>query len=121
MLLLAACTQNEKFAVYDEQSDKTKEIKQQLEKTKEVDKANIVVTDDDILIAIQVKPWISFKERKVDKKIQDQLKKDMPQYDILVSSDFKLYWETSKLIGEKDRQIVNQKVKDLKKLAKEET
>ncbi len=122
VLLLAACTQsNEKIAVYDEQSDKTKEIKHQLENSKEVDKANIVVVDNEILVAIQVKPWLSFKEQKTEKEIQERLKKEMPHYDILVSSDFKLYWETSKLIDEKNHQTVNQKVKDLKKLAKEET
>lgn len=121
VLLLAACTQNEKITVYDEQNDKTKEIKHQLENSKEVDKANIVVIDDEILVAIQVKPWLSFKEQKTEKEIQERLTKEMPHYDILVSSDFKLYWETSKLIDEKDHQNVNQKVKDLKKLAKEET
>lgn len=121
VLLLAACTENEKITVYDEQSEKTKEIKHLLENSKEVDKANIVVIDDEILVAIQVKPWLSFKEQKTEKEIQEQLKKEMPHYDILVSSDFKLYWETSKIIEEKDYQTVNQKVKDLKKLAKEET
>ncbi|MEO4054270.1 YhcN/YlaJ family sporulation lipoprotein [Solibacillus sp. CAU 1738] len=121
VLLLSACASAEKIVMYDEQSDKAREIKQQLEKTKEVEKANVVEIDDEILVAVQTKPLNSFKERKTAKKLQDKLEEKWPNYDILVSSDFKLYWETSKLIAEKDRQRVSEKVKELKKLAKEES
>lgn len=40
---------------------------------------------------------------------------------VLVSSDFKMHWETQKLLEEEDEKKVTDEVKKLKDLAKEET
>ncbi|KYG90840.1 YhcN/YlaJ family sporulation lipoprotein [Metasolibacillus sp. FSL H7-0170] len=121
VFLLSACGAKEQIVAYDEQDEKTIEIKQEIEKMNNIHKAKIVVTGQDILVAIEVKPWQSFKEQKIARELQKKLEEKWSHYDVLVSSDFKLLWETDKLMSEEDEQKVNEKIEHLKKLAKEET
>ncbi|WP_042471264.1 YhcN/YlaJ family sporulation lipoprotein [Bacillus ndiopicus] len=121
LLLLSACGAKEKIVAYDEQDEKTKEIRQEIEKMNNIHKAKIVVVDSDIIVAIEVKPLHSFKEQKIASDLQKKLEKKWEHYDVLVSSDFKLLWETDKLMSEQNKQKVNEKIEHLKKLAKEET
>lgn len=121
VFLLSACGAKEQIVAYDEQDEKTIEIKQEIEKMTSIRKAKIIVADSDIIVAIEVKPLQSFKEQKIAQNLQKELEKKWEHYDILVSSDFKLLWEADKLMTEQSEQKVTEKIEHLKKLAKEET
>ena len=70
---------------------------------------------------MQVKPWLRYKKKKIEKKVEEDLKKEFPNADLIVSTDFKLYWESTKLIDQNDKEKLNDEVDQLKKLSKEET
>ena len=107
------------YATYDE--EKANKIEEALEQEKDIEHANIIFVEDKILVAMQVKPWLRYKKKKIEKKVEEDLKKEFPNADLIVSTDFKLHWESQKLIERNDKDKLNDEVDQLKKLAKEET
>ena len=107
------------YATYDD--EKSNKIEAILEQEKDIEHANVIFIEDKILVAMQVKPWLRYKKKKIEKKVEEDLKKEFPTADLIVSSDFKLHWESTKLIDENDKEKLNDEVDQLKKLSKEET
>jgi len=107
------------YATYDD--EKSNKIEAILEQEKDIEHANVIFIEDKILVAMQVKPWLRYKKKKIEKKVEEDLKKEFPNADLIVSSDFKLHWESTKLIDENDKEKLNDEVDQLKKLSKEET
>lgn len=92
-----------------------------IKNTEEVYTGTAIFVEDELLVAIQVKPWLGFKERKVEKRLQKEIEEKYPDLNVVVSTDYKMHWETQKLLEEEDQKKVSEKVDKLKKLAKEET
>ena len=107
------------YATYDD--EKSNKIEAILEQEKDIEHANVIFIEDKILVAMQVKPWLRYKKKKIEKKVEEDLKKEFPTSDLIVSSDFKLHWESTKLIDKNDKEKLNDEVDQLKKLSKEET
>lgn len=107
------------YATYDD--EKASKIEAILQQEKDVEHANIIFIEDKILVAMQVKPWLRYKKKKIEKKVEEDLKKEFPNADLIVSTDFKLHWESTKLIDKNDKEKLNDEVDELKKLSKEET
>lgn len=122
MLLLVGCNEQEPFALYKQTNaqDKQQHIKAQLEEAKEIDAANIVVVYDEIFVALQVNPWRKWTKQKIEKQWQKKLEDEFPNDKVHVSTDFKLHWESTKLLEQNQQQTLDQ-LAELKKLAKEET
>lgn len=122
-ILLAGCGREEKVEMYQHIDDKEKktELKEMVEKSNDIDQANVILVGDKLLAAIQVNPWKRYKKQKIESEWQKKLEKKYPNLKVVVSTDFKLYWESTKLLEEADRQKVKDKIDSLKKLAKEET
>lgn len=107
------------YATYDD--EKASQIEDVLQQEKDIEHANIIFIEDKILVAMQVKPWLRYKKQKIEKKVEEDLKRKIPDADLIVSTDFKLHWESEKLIEENDKEKLNDEIDQLKKLAKEET
>lgn len=123
-LLLAGCGNTDEklttfYATYD--GEKEKGIEDMLDKQKDIEHANVILVEDQLLVAMQVKPWKKYKKRSIEKKVEEELKKDYPDLQLIVSADFKLHWESAKLIEKNETKHLSEKVEDLRKLAKEET
>jgi major membrane immunogen (membrane-anchored lipoprotein) len=124
-LLLAGCGNTDEkklmtfYATYD--GEKEKKIEEMLDKQKDIEHANVILIDDKLLVAMQVKPWKKYKKKSIEKKVEDELKKDYPNLQLIVSADFKLHWESKKLIEKNETKNLSEKLEDLRKLAKEET
>ena len=122
-LFLIGCSNEQTVQVAGVSTDEEKraEIENLIQNTKDVYTGTAIMVEDELLLAIQVKPWLGFKEQKVEKKLQKELEEKYPDLNVLVSSDYKMHWETQKLLDEKDEKKVEDEVKFLKDLAKEET
>lgn len=107
------------YATYDD--EKASKIEDVLQQEKDIEHANIIFIEDKILVAMQVKPWLRYKKQKIEKRIEEDLKKEFPNTDLIVSTDFKLHWESEKLIEENDKEKLSDEVDQLKKLSEEET
>lgn len=107
------------YATYDD--EKASKIEDVLQQEKDIEHANIIFIEDKILVAMQVKPWLRYKKQKIEKKVEEDLKRKFPDADLIVSTDFKLHWESEKLIEENDKEKLSDEIDQLKKLAKEET
>ena len=123
-LVLVGCGDTEEklstfYATHDD--EKASKIEDVLQQEKDIEHANIIFVEDKILVAMQVKPWLRYKKKKIEKKVEEDLKKEFPNADLIVSTDFKLHWESQKLIDNNDKEKLNEEVDQLKKLAKEET
>lgn len=123
-VVLAGCGDTEEklstfYATYDD--EKASKIEAILEQEKDIEHANIIFIEDKILVAMQVKPWLRYKKKKIEKRVEEDLKKEFPSSDLIVSTDFKLHWESQKLIDKNDKEKLNDEVDKLKKLSKEET
>lgn len=121
-LLIAGCSGEKTIEVNDSRnSEQSEMVKEVIRDTNEVHSGAAVLAEDQLLVAVQAKPWLDFKKRKIEKSMQKQLEEKFTDLKVLVSTDYKLYWETKKLLHETDEQKVIDEVKKLKKLAKEET
>ena len=107
------------YATHDD--EKANKVEDVLQQEKDIDHANIIFIEDKILVAMQVKPWLRYKKQKIEKRIEEDLQKEFPNADLIVSTDFKLHWESQKLIEENDKEKLSDEVDQLKELAKEET
>lgn len=122
-LLLVGCTgETEKFVVVDEysSSEESTSLEDELKKEKYVERAVALFVDDELLIVVQVNPLQKWRKGKVEEKLQKKYEEKYPDYQVLVSSDYKIYLESINLIEKEDPDLVK-KVKELKELAKEET
>ena len=107
------------YATHD--NEKASKIEEILGQEKDIEHANIIFIEDKILVAMQVKPWLRYKKKKIEKKVEEDLTKEFPSSDLIVSTDFKLHWESQKLIDKNNKEKLNDEVDQLKKLSKEET
>lgn len=120
-VLLTGCNNDRQINVFAQNEEEEKTVDQILNDTKEVYAGTALFVEDDLLVAIQVNPWIGFKEQKIEKKLQEKLEKQYPTLNVLVSTDYKLFWESNQLMKEADNEKIAEEVKKLKELEKEET
>ncbi len=122
-LFLIGCSNEKTIQVSGIATDEEEKagIEEMMQDTEDLYAGTAIMVEDDLLIAIQVKPWLGFKEQKVEKKLQKDIEEKYPDLNVLVSSDYKMHWETQKLIEEQDEKKVTDELKKLKELAKEET
>ncbi|WP_332650380.1 YhcN/YlaJ family sporulation lipoprotein [Lysinibacillus sp. 54212] len=122
-MILSACNSKEKIETYHATYDEEKQIAAQeiLTDNGKIEEANIIIIDDKMLVAVQVKPWLRLKKQSIEKDITEKLEEAFPNLELIISTDFKIFWESSKLITEEDTQKIRDEVDNLKKLSKEET
>lgn len=120
---LIGCSNEQKVQVLNESGDEERraEVEEMIKNTEEVYTGTAIFVEDELLVAIQVKPWLGFKERKVEKRLQKEIEEKYPDLNVVVSTDYKMHWESQKLLEEEDQKKISEKVDKLKSLAKEET
>lgn len=123
LLLIAGCSEEGQVETYKNTNDDKlqSEVAQLFKDDDQIEQANILLVENEIFVALQLKPFTKWKKQEIEEKWQKKIEKQFKEKAVLVSTDFKLYWESSKLLEEKSQQKVQQKLEDLKKLAKEET
>ncbi|HWL27138.1 MAG TPA: hypothetical protein VNR38_25860 [Ureibacillus sp.] len=122
--LLAGCSGNEKtIEVYDafEGAEKRVEVREVLDRNDDIYSGTAIFVDNELLVAVQAKPWLDYKKEKIEKELTKQFEEQFSDLNVLVSADYKLYWEANKLKNEKDQKRVADGVEKLKGLVKEET
>ena len=120
---LIGCSNEQTIQILNESGDEEKraEVEEMIKNTEEVYTGTAIFVEDELLVAIQVKPWLGFKERKVEKRLQKEIEEKYPDLNVVVSTDYKMHWESQKLLEEEDQKKISEKVDKLKSLAKEET
>jgi len=111
-ILLMGCNDEKTLEVNNLGGEEAEEVKAIMENEESIYSGRAIFVEDQLMVAVQAKPWLDYKKK---------LKESFPEYDITVSSDYKLYWEAQKLLDEEDSEKVKEKVEKLKKLKKEET
>lgn len=118
--ILSGCTDKEKFVVYGSPQNEEK-LESVLKEEDYIEKSTIIQQDDKMLVTVQIKPWDKWKTAKLEKKLQKKFDELYPEKEIFVSADYKIFYEANKAKkdGLQDDEI-SDKIKELKKLAKEE-
>lgn len=121
-LSIAGCSGEQTIEInHNTNDEKQRTVEEVIESTDEVHSGTALFAEDHLLVAVQAKPWLDFKKRKIEQQLKEQLEKQFPHLNVVVSADYKLYRESKKLLAETDEQKVKKQVEKLKKLAKEET
>lgn len=121
MSLLSGCNEKEKFIVYGSPENE-KEVEAILKEHDFVDKTTVIEYDDSMLVAVQIKPWDKWKKAKLEKKLQKEFDEKYPNKDVLVSADYKIFYEANKIKKDKiEDNKLSDKIKELKELSKEES
>jgi len=121
-MFLTGCNDDQKtLEVNDIGGEESEKVKIIMENEEEIYSGRAIFVEDQLLVAVQAKPWLDYKKTKIEKNLKKKLEESFPEYDITVSSDYKLYWEAQKLLKEDDGEKLKKKVEKLKKLKKEET
>lgn len=123
LLLLAGCNDREKVLTYamTDNVQNQQEVEKLLEADSAIEQANILVIEDELFVAMQLKPMEKWNRQKIEQDWQKKLEKQFSDSTVNVSADFKMFWESTKLMEEKDQQKMMKELSQLKKLAKEET
>lgn len=123
ILLLTGCSEREKVTTYSmtDNAQHQQEVEQLFENNSDIDQVNIVVIENELFVAMQLKPLKKWNRQKIEERWQKKLEKQFSTSIVNVSADFKLFWETNKLMEEKDQQKMLKQLQHLKKLSKEET
>ncbi|RAK15344.1 sporulation lipoprotein YhcN/YlaJ [Anoxybacillus vitaminiphilus] len=103
-----------------------KQAVQRISQKREVKDVVAVNTKKKLLLAYQVKHLQRFRMKQIEKEVKEELENLFPDYDVIISSDMKLFWKTEELkrklskdgINEKE---VNKQIKKLEKLSNELT
>ncbi|MCP1143828.1 YhcN/YlaJ family sporulation lipoprotein [Lysinibacillus endophyticus] len=96
-------------------------VREVINNSNEVYAGNAIFVDNQLLVAVQAKPWLDYKKKKIEKNLKKQIEEKFPDLEVFVSADYKLFWETQKLLEEEDEKKISDEVEKLKDLAKEET
>ncbi|MGE7941644.1 YhcN/YlaJ family sporulation lipoprotein [Lysinibacillus xylanilyticus] len=121
MSLLSGCNEKEKFIVYGSPENE-KEVEAILKEHDFVEKTTVIQYDDSMLVAVQIKPWDKWKKAKLEKKLQKEFDEKYPNKDVLVSADYKIFYEANKIKKDKiEDNKLSDKIKELKELSKEES
>ncbi len=104
-------------------SNKAKEV---LIDHKEVTGATVVNDQNNIIAAIDVKPFSRFRLKKIEKKLEKELIKHFPKKTVTLSTDKKIMIELKKIEKSMQKQHVpkdqlKEKMSHIKKLSKEQT
>jgi len=136
IILLTGCNNNQSgnsdnkdnFQVTSLQQDQTvaKDAETQVEKLEEVTEAVAVNVDKKLLLAFKVKQFSKFRIKQIEKKVNEKLKKQFPEFDATASSDIKISIETSKIktklkSKEYDKKQLKEDVEKIQKLSREQT
>ncbi|MEK4497173.1 YhcN/YlaJ family sporulation lipoprotein [Ureibacillus sp. FSL W8-0352] len=120
-VFLFGCNDEKTLEVNNANGEEVKEVAAIIKNEDEINSGRAIFVEDQLLVAVQAKPWLDYKKTKIEKNLKKKLEEILPEYDITVSSDYKLYWEAQKLLKEEDSEKVKEKLEKLKKLKKEET
>ena len=118
--IISGCTDKEKFIVYGSPQNE-EELEAVLKEEDYVEKTTVIQHGDKMLVTVQIKPWDKWKKAKLEKKLQKKFDELYPDKEVFVSADYKIFYEANKVKkdGLEDEEI-SDKIKELKKLAKEE-
>lgn len=103
-----------------------KQAVDQVLKMNQVTDAVAVNSQKEIFLAYKIKHLARFHMERIEKDVKQELKKQFPDYNITVSSDLKLFLETTKLTKRTKNESMDHKqikngLKELKKLKNEKT
>lgn len=123
LLILAGCNDREKVVTYEltDNVQNQQEIEKLLKEDNTIEQANLLVIEDELFVAMQLKPFKKWNRKKIEQDWKKKLEDKFSDSKVNVSADFKMFWESTKLIDEKDQKKMLKELHALKKLAKEET
>lgn len=121
LLLLVGCsgeqTANVRFHT-DFLSDQ-EAIKKIVQDEKKIINTNLIGTEQWVLVTYEVLPQYRIQKSKIETDLTKKLKKEFPEGNFLVSGDFKIHYESNKIIDEDEKKVKKSIIK-LKNLSEEE-
>lgn len=123
LFILAGCNDREKVATYSmtDNVQNQQEVEKLLKEDDAIEQANLLVFEDELFVAMQLKPFKKWNSEKIEKDWKKKLEDKFSDSKVNVSSDFKMFWESTKLMEENNQKKMLKELHELKKLAKEET
>ncbi|WP_181537948.1 YhcN/YlaJ family sporulation lipoprotein [[Anoxybacillus] calidus] len=101
-----------------------KQAVQKIREKREIKDVVAVNTKKKLLLAYQVKHMQRFRMKQIRKDVKEELENLFPDYDIILSSDIKLFWKTEELRRKlskdgMDEKEIDKQIEKLEKLSNE--
>lgn len=123
IFLLVGCSDaSVKNISFDAEVPMIQEVSRYLENDDGITEAIIIATPDEWLVTYQVNARHRWSKKKHEQDVKDSLTKIIDANSVTVSNDFKLFYESKKLMNnEVTPEKVKEKLKELKELKEEQT
>lgn len=120
LVLLAGCSEKG-MQIYNPANADAEKAEKLFANDTRLTSAVALVTDKDLLMGVRVDTFSRFHKEKIEKELKKELEQLYPELEVTLSADSKIFMETAKLIEKGDTQELDEKLKKLKSLLKEET
>lgn len=80
-----------------------------------------IIHDDKLLSGVTVKTFSRLHKQKIEDELTKKLEEAYPEHEITVSADNKIVHETVKIVQNKDKEQLDEQLKRIVSLLKEET
>lgn len=80
-----------------------------------------IIHQKELISGIRVKTFSRYHKKKIEEELKAKLEEVYPEYEITVSADSKIMSETVKVIQNKDNEKIDEQLKRILSLSKEET
>ncbi|WP_251525919.1 YhcN/YlaJ family sporulation lipoprotein [Metabacillus litoralis] len=104
----------------------TDQVKQLLNKQKEVSDVKVVNSDKELFIAAEIKHMDRFRIKEIEKKLKKLTEDNYPNHNVTLSTDMKIFLELDELekkVNEKNmsKKKIEKELKRIKSLSEEQT
>ena len=104
----------------------TDQVKQLLNKQKEVDNVKVVNSDKELFIAAEIKQMDRFRIKEIEKQLKKLTEDNYPNHNVTLSTDMKIFLELDELekkVNEKNmsKKKIEKELKRIKSLSEEQS
>ncbi len=122
LIVLSGCARlGEGVHIYNHSTADSKLAERIFEEDERLVSTNAIFHNDDLVAGMTVKTFSRFHKEKIEKELKKKLEESYPNLTVTVSADNKVVHKTSQIIQDKEEEQLDEKLKKIVSLLKEET
>lgn len=122
VLLLSGCVRPENgVQIQNDTEVDVKKAEEVFENEERLVSTVAIFHEEDILSGVTVKTFSRFHKEKIEKELKEKLESIYPDFDVTVSADGKIIYETVKLLRQEQEGPLTKEIEKVKSLLEEET
>ena len=121
-LLLSGCIrQEEGVHIYNDSEADSQQAEKILAEDQRLVSATAIIHQKKLVSGMTVRTFSRFHKKKIEKELKQQLERAYPDFEVTVSADNKIVHKTTEIIQNTDKEQLDEQLKKIVSLLKEET